>query len=335
MLLWLAACGGSEKGAADTADDATVDPPTGTIVTGDDCPSSGYFEPEGWYEVLSLGDIEAYEVPEEDMRYMLYVPENPKAWLWVFHGTGGDIGNLQQVEYLRVYNPLIADGYAIAATESLERGGDAQWDHEASSADENIDMVRIKWLRDYLVDTTALEDTTPMFAMGFSNGAEFAGTFTYLGIRDYGWDIRGADLHSGSPASFAKIDTWHQQAENDTVTAERGYDGYLEEAPKQEHTFVIHPEVLLDPMRMISIGFDEAESQAVFDELLEMGFIDAAGERTFDIGEVESVLDTFMAQSTTPAADKVGAVLRVVWATHRVNGDFHRDIRNLFTCDNL
>lgn len=331
--LWLA-CGGPDKPADGETGDATSDPPTG-IVTGADCESSGYFEPEGIYEVLSLADIETYEVPEEDMRYLLYVPENPVAWLWVFHGTGGDIGNLLQIEYLRVYNPLLADGYAIAATESIERGTQAQWDHESSSAEANPDMVRLKWLRDFLIETTVLEETTPMFAMGFSNGAEFSGTWSYLGIRDWGWDIRSLTLHSGSPSEFAKIDTHHSETENDTVDAERGYNGFLDEAPKQDHTFKTHPEVPLDPRRMVSIGYTEEDSQAVFDQLLDMGFIDADGVRQFDIGQLEGVLNDYLAASTAPSPDKVGAVLRVVWADHRVNGEFNRDIRNLFTCNNL
>ncbi len=332
MWFMLAACIFGKK-EAET--DGPVDSDAPPAVVPGSCEAAGYFEPEGIYEVLSLSPIETYDVPSEDMRFLLSVPENPKAVVWVFHGSGSGIDDLQQIEYLRMYNPLFADGYAMVATDSIEQGIDSRWDSEISNADDNVDMVRVKWLRDFVIETTAIDEDTPMFGMGFSNGSEFTGRWAFLGIRDWDWDIRALNLHNGSPFEFAKVDTYHHQMENDDVDVQRGFDGYLDEAPNKAHTLEVNVEVPLDPLRMISIGIPEEESLLAFDELVALGAIDADGVRLFDIADFENILNQFVNATAVSAPDKVESVLRVVWATHRLNGEFNRPVRNLFTCDNL
>lgn len=333
-LSW-AACGGD--GGEGTGGNLPGTGPSGTFGSSEDaCAAEGFHEPEGWYEVLSLEEIVNTEDPETGERYMAWVPEQPVAALWVFHGNGGDIGKLQQLEYLRVYNPLIADGYAILAKESLIRGNDAHWDYEKDSADKNPDMIALQALRAKLIDETGLEEETPMFGVGFSGGASFVGTWAELGRRDFGWDIRGIDCHNGSPGLLPAMDSMHNHAENDDAnSAEAGYQDMEEAYPKRTHELAIHAEVPLDPLRMLSLGYSEEDSIAVFGELVEMGLIDSDGVRIFDIGDLENVLDEYSRQSTAPSPEKVTGVLRVVWATHRLNGENNKAIRNTFTCGNL
>ncbi len=333
-LFTLIACSslfGKDEGDASESTDENVPSESGTPGS---CEAGGYFEPDGFYEILPLAPIETYDVPEQDLRYLAYVPENPVAALWSFHGTGGGIDDLTQIEYLRIYNALIADGYAVIATESLERGPEAQWDHATDGASNNVDMVRIKWLWDYLVETTPLETTTPQFGTGFSNGAEFVAAWAFMG-GDYGWDIRAIDCHNGSPNAFPKMDSWHGHSVNDDKDAVRGYEGMEEESPNKSHTLVYHEEVPLEEDRMITMGFTLEESLEIFVELVEMGIVDENGVRLVDIADVESVLNQYEDQTALPSGQQVTPVLRVVWATHRPNGDYNREIRNLFTCGNL
>ncbi len=335
-LVWslLIACSREDGGGEPTDPDASPNPTFGEDPTS--CSASGYVEPPGWYEVLPIEEITNTEDSETGERYMYWIPENPVAALWVFHGNGGDIGNLQQLEYHRVYNPLIADGYAILAKESLVRGNDAHWDYEKGSANANPDMIAIQALRAKLIDETGLEESTPMFGMGFSGGAAFVGTWAELGIRDFGWDIRGIDCHNGSPALEPHLDSMHNHAANDDGnSAISGFESMEENYPDKYHELMIHEEVPLDPLRMMSLGYDEATSIAVFDELVEMELIDEAGVRLFDIVDVEGVLNDYENRSTGPSPAKVNGVLRVVWATHRVNGDNNKAIRDTFTCLNL
>ncbi len=332
-LLSLAGCNLFSKDPDATGSDGSDGPEPSA-----NCENEGWFETGVYAPVVELETLSQtqVEVPGVGpMKLLSFVPENPVAVLWVFHGTGGDIGNLTQIEYVRIYNALLHDGFAIVATESEERGSQAQWSHEIGV--DNSDFQRLILLRDHLIDTTPLEDATPTFAMGFSNGSNFAGTFMDAGF-EMGWDMRAASLHSASPEPTVQAPTILLDAENDETIGEtvmpNAYDDQL--ATGFATDLFTHVEHALDPAEMQKIEtLDAEESQLAFDEGVRLGVIDETGARAFDLPDLDDVLDVYENQATVQWKAVIVSQLRVVFATHRVNGERYREIRNRFVCEAL
>ncbi len=307
----------------------------GTAGTGSGlCSDGGWHEPPGFTPIKALAD---YITTEEDtdvglMRILHYAPDTtPVGLVWVFHGSGGKLSDLTQIEFLRIYNALAPDNFAIVAIESQDRGVDAEWD--LSTDPNNADWPALLAAHQWMVDNTTVEVDTPMFTSAFSNGSVFTGTFWSLAERE-GWDMRAADIHAGAPSepiSGAAIG-WQGENDNEIFGLQNWVDDQV--ADGQIATFTEHLEHPLDPMGMLVLPFvtDEVASQLAFDEAVRLGLIDETGTRAFDLPALETNIALYNAESTGPVPDQVGAQLRVVFATHRVNGVGYEAIRDLFMC---
>lgn len=333
LMLPLAACGLFSNDDNTGGDDGSDGPiPSAT------CADEGWFETGPYAPVVELETLATTEVEVPGvgpMRLLSFIPDNPVAVLWVFHGTGGDVGNLTQIEYVRIYNALLNDGFAIVATESEERGPSAQWSHEIGT--DNSDFQRLILLRDHLIETTPLDADTPTFAMGFSNGSNFAGTFMDAGF-EMGWDMRAATLHSASPEPTVQAPTVLHHAENDETlnesTMPNAYDDQL--ATGFAADLFIHEEHPLDPAEMQKIeALDAEKSQLAFDEAVRLGLIDETGARAFDLPDLEDMLKVYENQAEVQWKAVIVSQFRVIFATHRVNGERYREIRNRFVCEAL
>src|SRR5262245_45103213 len=109
----------------------------------------------------------------EGFPVISYVPENPRGLVFVFHGTGGSADFAEKLNTVDVLNTYVAAGYGFASTSSTERTGDMRWDAFDPSLTTNPDLARLLRLRDHLIATAGVTDTTPLFGIGHSNGSRF------------------------------------------------------------------------------------------------------------------------------------------------------------------
>lgn len=253
-----------------------------------------------------------------------YIPEEPAAVLWVFHGSDGGFATVTQIEWLELYNRLVPHGVAILLNESLDRDS-RQWDNSSGDPDSNPDFQRLREVWDYLVATTPLSENTPMLAVGFSNGGGFTTRFTSM-ARQVGWDIRGFSVHNsanyfggGMPGIFtsAEWDAENGGPEAVEQSAEACSDQAGTECPHLRGT-----EVPMDPRRFARLpAYSLGQSQQIFDELVEFEYIDADGNRLVDdlLTDIERLMSDYIQRSKMPSPTLPPTQIRVVWATHRVS----------------
>ena len=144
--------------------------------------------------------------------------------------------------------------------------------------------------------------------------------------------MRAIAVHNGNPVR-AVLPTLFVEAENDEVTepdtlaATRdtiAAAGFAVEA-------YMATEAPLDPMRFLRIpSFTEDKSQFQFDELVTWGHIDATGVRQTSYENVNGVVNQIRNESEGWDPVRAGDQLRVVWRTHRVDGQFALEERNFF-----
>jgi hypothetical protein len=109
----------------------------------------------------------------EGFDVISYVPTNPKAMIYLFHGSGGSAAFATKVDTVEVLNRFVAEGYGFVSTSSTERTGDKRWDAGNPSLTTNPDLARLVRLQAHLVATTPLESSTPLAGIGMSNGSRF------------------------------------------------------------------------------------------------------------------------------------------------------------------
>jgi len=109
----------------------------------------------------------------EGFPVISYIPENPRAMIYLFHGSGGSANFATKVDPVEVLNGFVAEGYGFVSTSSTERTGDKRWDQGNPSLTTNPDLARLVRLQAHLVATTPLEATTPLAGIGMSNGSRF------------------------------------------------------------------------------------------------------------------------------------------------------------------
>lgn len=120
---------------------------------------------------------------------------NPRAVVYLFHGTGGSEAFARRREAQRAIQPLLAKGYAIVASRSGQREP-ARWDLTAGGAEGNADLDFMLRLHGDLVARGRIASATPVFAMGMSNGGGFASLFAVTASRK-GLNVRGVADYMG------------------------------------------------------------------------------------------------------------------------------------------
>lgn len=310
LLLVLAACAGpdpsgTEDGVVtgDDDDDDDVPPPPATLPPCDDTSSTPVFPTEG-LEQRSF----------EERSALVAIPAAPRAVLFVFHGTGGDVTNLVTPHYLRIWNVLHDVGIGVVGLDSVDRTG-ARWDGSDDPA-RNEDFVDLAALRDELIAEGRFSASTPILAWGFSNGGSFTAPFSRMAA-ELGWDVRANVVHNSS-CGRTDVPVFFTSAENDdeTPATERAYEDAV--AAGIEASFTVTLERPWTPESMLlNPDYDLEEGQAVFDELVALGAIDADGARLVAVGVVDGAMSAYEASSTLPGPSRVTTLLRVAWATHR------------------
>jgi hypothetical protein len=101
-----------------------------------------------------------------------YIPPRPSGVVYLFHGSGGSADFVTRIETIDVINRFVRDGYGYVASESTNRAT-KQWDIDDATPSSNPDLARMAALRQHIIDTTAVDGSTPTFGIGMSNGSAF------------------------------------------------------------------------------------------------------------------------------------------------------------------
>ncbi|MCB9688162.1 MAG: hypothetical protein H6735_24195 [Alphaproteobacteria bacterium] len=266
-----------------------------------------------------------------------YMPPNPRGVIFYFHG--GDEGPseaLKNEQIALLWNQMGAnENFGIVATERTSQAPGTSWDWQ-SSPNQNADTQRLNRLRNWLITNTPMTNTTTTVMTGFSDGAGFATTFTNWARTNYGWPVAAAAAHNGAFGDTPSVPTiWHI-AENDDPNAVQSIS-QLESAMTQAgrtYTRLDTPErTLTANMFLREPSWSLADGQAVIADLQSFGIINAQGVRVIPDNQIESQLDSWVANSSLTQATLAAARIRTVWATHRYSAydaatecDFIRDL---------
>lgn len=250
---------------------------------------------------------------------MYYAPEDPpRGVLFAFHGNEGGITTVTQEEWIDLYNLLVPVRMALVLTESLDRVEQA-WDNTA--ADSNPDWQQLVDVRQWMIDNTTVDEDTPVVGVGFSNGATFVQTFSFLALAA-DWPVRTFVAHQSHTSSPSSVPGMFISAENDfdaglpedvQVVADKCTEALGTECPHVHGT-----EIPLDPRRFARIpAYDLTMSANLFNEMVDLGLVDQDGARLVDVADVDSVVNWYIANSQGPSPSLPPTQFRVVWATHR------------------
>lgn len=251
-----------------------------------------------------------------------HVPPDARGIVWAFHGNGGGLPSVQQPEWIAVYNALVARGIGVVITKSLDRAT-GQWGL--------ADQAEIVGIFDAMVQQwDAIPRDIPQGVLGFSGGSQMAKLFEDLAARE-GWTFRAAAIHQGS-AQMTAVPTLYVAAENDDIGRDAAYyeqAGLVDVCAASAGDCRLREgaEILLDPRRFVRLqDVDEDRSRILFDELVELGLIDATGARAVlldDEHPVQGEIERYIKASRFGAtAEFAAGQLRVVWATHRLSSEF-------------
>jgi predicted esterase len=266
----------------------------------------------------------AYEEVEFDgWPVVRYAGPDPIGLILYFHGTGGNTQQVLQLESLGAMNVYTQSGFAIVATQSEERGEQAQWSD--ADWDDNPDWQRLAAIRDDLIAQGMVTSETPIFTTGFSNGG-VAGAQFATAARDEGWPVAATAPHNSIAYGVGdELPVFYVEAANDEIVqidvAKGDYEERLARGWRTEYREA--PEIAVDPRRFQRIPqFTEEMSANAFTELGTYGLIDAAGNRVIDLEDLESELLRYQNNAAILKAYEVVAQMRVVWATHRYDNQF-------------
>ncbi len=267
----------------------------------------------------------AYEQAEIDgWPVVQWIPDDPVGLLFYFHGAGGNAQQVLQTEPVRAVNVFVTSGFALAATQSDQRGDDGQWSGDEGWG-ESPDFVRLDAIRAGLIASGGVTADTPVFAMGFSNGGGFSAVFGDA-AREEGWPVAAVSVHNaGGYGADDDLPLSFVVAENETATTVEAAQAQYDEraAGGLPALFNLTEEQPVDATRFTRIpGFTEELSANAYTELQTFGLIDADGARIPAIEDVESELLRFENNARIFKAWEVVAQLRVLWATHRYDSAF-------------
>ena len=301
ITVWLVGCSGG-SGSTDVSKTETGEP----------------IDPVDYHTVELTVELTTQDIGGQRVDY--YVPDDVQAMAWVFHGTNGSVETVQFVEWLELYELMLPHGFGLVMTSSQDRVA-MQWDTYATG-DDNPDWVYLQTVQEWLVDNTAVAADTPVVAIGFSNGGNFASLFPSLAL-PAGWDVRAFVGHNGGYQHGASSTPgFFVSSVNDEAGQTPERLGPVAEECSQlapiDCPHVVVEEIALHPHRFAKLPyFTQDQSQIVFDDLVELDIVDADGGRLVDIEDMEEAFRTYEAHAEYGNDSWVHTQLRVVWATHR------------------
>jgi CubicO group peptidase (beta-lactamase class C family) len=212
-------------------------------------------------------------------RYRQQMPQNPRAVVFAFHGSGGS-GDLPftRVEALISTRLWLAAGFGVIGLDSVDRVN-RQWNPQYALA--NPDVVNVTGILERLRAEGRIGTGTPIFCEGTSNGGGFCSRISAL----LGFAGQSLMIADGIEAIMAQttVPTIWTLGRNDPTLA----PGYLERSQASfdglqargiaAERHVIEPSTVY-PERFTRIpGISLSDSRALVDGLRSGGFLDASG----------------------------------------------------------
>jgi hypothetical protein len=265
-----------------------------------------------------------------------YIPEDVKAFTWLFHGTNGGVEYAKKLETIATTNLLIPEGIGFVCSESLDQGPDNSWDKSQPYTD-SVDAVFLLELYDYLVDSDLvgrLEPDTPQYTLGFSGGGDFSGYFANA-LLDEGHDVRAVASHSsaghiGQGVPLPEILILPVNDENGRSTVEAVAPNRVDEGLRTD---------IWEPPEIVPLPADwwtrnpsvtPSMSEKTFSEMVRLGLIDEDGMRLVAVEEAEAALTQWEKDAEVGGATLRTEETMVAWALHRMNGYYAREVRDFF-----
>lgn len=274
------------------------------------------------------------------------VPPDARALVVLFHGTAGSAAFVEKVETSAFLRATLDAGFGFVATESTQRGpdpADARWDVAPSSSNE--DMARVTRLIDATLDSAGRN--LPVFLVGMSNGAVFAGSYAEF-LHEEGRPPQAIAMYEAAwpravfAAGAPRVPTFHVSVENEVTSDFARTREQLATVASEERAplvDVLVEEVPLVAERFLRIpSFDEERANALFEHLVALGIVDAAGRRLLRV--LTEVVDDTTALLradppegvSAPELQDVREQLLVTWAMHQMRSDYARQTLAFFEC---
>lgn len=294
-------------------------------------------------------------VTQFDKAVIAHIPKQPKALLFLLHGTGGSADMIEKSEARYVALAAVARGYGVVSTEAEEvAAGDLNGDQkirwDAAIASDNTDMANLNVLVAGLRQQGYIDASTPLFVAGMSNGGAMSVSLgavadapegaEYPNLRFRAAASYCASGRSGAAGISTTPTAWLLCAndDNDEVSNDEARSNSAALEARSIETFVEeHPASPLYDERFLRVqGVDAATSKKVANELRAGGFVGEDGMFLLSseqmISQVEAQPDKF----PTLVSLKGGAVLglreqiRVMMAEHQMYSDWANRMMDFF-----
>lgn len=280
--------------------------------------------------------VEYFNFQFQGRPVVAYIPEDAKAFTWLFHGTNGSVAYARKLETIATTNLLIPEGIGFVCSQSLDQGPDNSWDKSVPWSD-SVDVVFHLDLLEYLVESDlagTIEPETPQYTLGFSGGGDFAGYFANA-LLDEGHDVRAVASHSsaghvqqGVPLPMIFILPENDDQGKSTVESMQG----PREAEGLRTDRWDPPEIVPLPSdwwtRNPSVS--PSMSEKTFSEMVRLGLIDEDGMRLVAVEEAEAALIQWEKDADVGSPTLRTEETQVAWALHRMNGYHAREVRDFF-----
>lgn len=268
-----------------------------------------------------------------------YIPPSPVGIVYLFHGTGGSAGMALKIETIDQTNELVSRGYGWIATESTERTGNKRWNVFDASLATNPDLARLARLHAYLIANTDVNDSTPIYGIGMSNGARMVTLFGQS-FAESGYPVAAVAPFNGRAALPVKVvggltvPGFWVSSENDNPSTTEGIIADQQASAMLGTTtqLVVKPEEPLLPLRFTRISaIDPEEAVEIYHTLQGTGAWDENGKRLIAIEPLASMLEQLpLAKNTGATASQIMNQIRAMLAVHQFVGYYRVPLADFF-----
>jgi predicted esterase len=336
-IVAIVGCGTGVVPSSPAAGGGTVPPSAASAAPGTTTPSSPVDPAIG---VSTSPVVATYEVQQssfEGFPVLSYVPDHPVGVVYLFHGTGGDDTFATRIETVDVLNELVARGYAFVATESANRST-KQWNTDDPSIDTNADLARMSRLRQNVIDTTAVDPTTPTYGIGMSNGAAFVALWAAASTKA-GQPVAAIAMYMAPVTKATQsiggvpVPTFMVTGATDSITNPTNEKASLDAIAAKGIPTEYHqvPERNVVAARYLRIpGVDQATADGIVHSLQQAGWIDASGKLLIDPAKLAGADEeralpagAVLPSSLTPVQQAdVPAETKAAIGEHQFNAEF-------------
>ncbi len=268
------------------------------------------------------------------------IPDEPIGIVYLFHGTGGSARFASKVETVDVTNQLRSRGYGYVSTTSTDRTT-KQWDTSTLSLTSNADLPRLDRLHDHLIATTGVDATTPIFAVGMSNGAAMANVFGEAFFDNGRPVVAVAPFNGPIPLSVEangglSVPAFFHLSENDSVVDNARITSQHEAMAARgvaTRLTMTREFPLFDRFTRIPT-VDENENDAIVAALTATGVWNDDGERVVPLAEATPLVADAVTNDLPASLDadraEIGNQIAIIVAEHQFDGLWGAAMANFF-----